>query len=277
MDVTSMTVPASAWLEASRISKVYRRTTTGERTVALKDVSLQVEERQFVSLVGPSGCGKTTFLKILDGLIAPTRGEILLRGRPMQGEAHDRAMVFQEASLFPWFTIARNVGYGLECQGVNKSESQERALRYIDLVGLGGFDRHFPHELSGGMQQRANLARALAVDPAVLLMDEPFAALDSQTRELMQAELLRIWSETTKTVIFVTHQIEEAVYLSDRVIVMSARPGRITADITIDLPRPRELDIKRSPRFHELEDQIWQLIRSHHVEEEPLAAVVDDA
>ncbi len=272
-----MTVPASAWLEASRISKVYRRTTTGERTVALKDVSLQVEERQFVSLVGPSGCGKTTFLKILDGLIAPTRGEILLRGRPMQGEAHDRAMVFQEASLFPWFTIARNVGYGLECQGVNKSESQERALRYIDLVGLGGFDRHFPHELSGGMQQRANLARALAVDPAVLLMDEPFAALDSQTRELMQAELLRIWSETTKTVIFVTHQIEEAVYLSDRVIVMSARPGRITADITIDLQRPRELDIKRSPRFHELEDQIWQLIRSHHVEEEPLAAVVDNA
>ncbi len=257
-----------AWLQASHLSKEYVRKSNGTTTVALHDVSLGVDESEFVSLVGPSGCGKTTFLKILDGLIEPTGGEILLRGRPIMKDAQDRAMVFQEASLFPWFTVARNVGFGLECQGLSKDEAQLRAMEFIELVGLSGFDRHFPHELSGGMQQRANLARALTVQPFVLLMDEPFAALDSQTRELMQAELLRIWSEAMKTVVFVTHQIEEAVYLSDRVIVMSPRPGRIVADISIDLPRPRGLDVKRSPEFHAYEDQIWHLIRSQGTDDE---------
>ncbi len=169
-------------------------------------------------------------------------------------------MVFQDSSLFPWYTIIDNVAYGLVCQGVPKKEAQARAQPLIDLVSLSGFEQKFPYQLSGGMQQRANLARALTVDPEILLMDEPFAALDAQTRELMQAELLRIWSDAHKTVLFITHQIDEAIYLSDRVLVMSARPGRILADITIDLPRPRRLEIKRTPEFITYADQIWGLI-----------------
>ena len=171
-------------------------------------------------------------------------------------------MVFQEASLFPWFSVARNVGYGLECRKIPRAEAIRRAQPFIEMVGLAGFEKHYPYELSGGMQQRANLARALAVDPAVLLMDEPFAALDAQTREMMQAELLDIWSQTSKTVLFITHQINEAIYLSDRVIVMSARPGRVIADIEIDLPRPRGLDIKRHEQFLKYEDQIWAMIET---------------
>jgi NitT/TauT family transport system ATP-binding protein len=169
-------------------------------------------------------------------------------------------MVFQDAALFPWYTVLGNVSYGLQCQGVSKREAHERALPLIKMVGLAGFESKYPYQLSGGMQQRANLARALTVDPEILLMDEPFAALDAQTRELMQAELLRIWAQARKTVLFITHQIDEAIYLSDRVIVMSARPGRILADIPVDLPRPRELHIKRTPGFVALVDRIWELI-----------------
>lgn len=169
-------------------------------------------------------------------------------------------MVFQDSSLFPWYSVLSNVAYGLVCQGVPKKEAQERAMPLIRLVGLEGFERKYPYQLSGGMQQRANLARALTVDPELLIMDEPFAALDAQTRELMQAELLRIWSASTKTVLFITHQIDEAIFLSDRVIVMSARPGRVIADIAIDLPRPRSLELKRTPAFVAYEEQIWELI-----------------
>lgn len=248
-------------LQATDIEMEYERR-DGTWVRAIDNFSLKIEPGEFVSIVGPSGCGKTTFLKIVNGLLAPTAGEILVRGRPLSQDSGDRAMVFQEASLFPWFSVARNVGYGLECRKVPRSEVQKRSQPFIEMVGLAGFEKHYPYELSGGMQQRANLARALVVDPAVLLMDEPFASLDAQTREMMQAELLDIWGQTSKTVLFVTHQINEAIYLSDRVIVMSARPGRIIDDIEIDLPRPRGLEIKRDERFLRYEDQIWKLIES---------------
>ncbi|MCC7367710.1 MAG: ABC transporter ATP-binding protein [Chloroflexi bacterium] len=238
----------------------YYQPRTGNRVLAIENLNVTIEEGSFVSILGPSGCGKSTFLKIVDGLIHPTRGKLMLDGREISGPGRDRAMVFQDASLFPWYTVVHNVAYGLECQGVKGKEARERATPYIKLVGLDGFDNHYPYELSGGMQQRVNLARALAVNPELLLMDEPFAALDAQTRELMQAELLRVWNAQRKTVMFITHQIDEAVYLSDRVIVMSARPGRIIADMTIDIERPRDLAVKRSARFHEYVDHIWELI-----------------
>jgi NitT/TauT family transport system ATP-binding protein len=251
-------------LTATGIGMDYVRKQRNSASVvtAIADISLSVEEGQFVTLVGPSGCGKSTFLKIVDGLLTPSRGEIFLNGRPITESSHDRAMVFQEASLLPWYAVSRNVGYGLECQNVPVKEAAKRAQPYIELVGLKGFEGHYPHELSGGMQQRANLARALTVDPAILLMDEPFAALDAQTREAMQAELMRIWQAARKTVLFVTHQIDEALYLSDRVIVLSARPATIVEDITVDLPRPRKLEIKRQPAFIEYEDHIWRLIQA---------------
>lgn len=248
-------------LQATDIEMEYERR-DGTWVRAIDNFSLAIEPGEFVSIVGPSGCGKTTFLKIVNGLLEPTGGEILIRGRPLSQDSSDRAMVFQEASLFPWYSVARNVGYGLECRNVSKGEAQRRSQPFIDMVGLNGFEKHYPYELSGGMQQRANLARALVVDPAVLLMDEPFASLDAQTREMMQAELLDIWGQTSKTVLFVTHQINEAIYLSDRVIVMSARPGRIIDDVRIDLPRPRGLEIKRDERFLRYEDGIWKLIES---------------
>jgi NitT/TauT family transport system ATP-binding protein len=247
-------------LHAEGVSKVYTRARTGQELSALEEVSLSVETGQFVTIVGPSGCGKSTFLNMVDGLIAPTTGEIRVAGKTVVGPGHDRAMVFQDSSLLPWYTVLRNVSYGLECQGTPAREASRAAQRYVELVGLRGFEHHFPHELSGGMQQRVNLARALAVDPDLLLMDEPFAALDPQTREMMQGELLRIWNETRKTVLFITHAISEAIYLSDRVIVMSARPGRIIADIPVDIPRPRPLAAKRSEEVVAYERQIWSLL-----------------
>jgi NitT/TauT family transport system ATP-binding protein len=244
-------------LEAKGVRMEYVDQATGERLLAVDRVDLDIAEGQFVSIVGPSGCGKSTFLKIVNGLFPATEGSIEIR-QAAQGSAH--AMVFQDSSLFPWYDIVDNVAYGLVCRGVPRKEAQARAKPFIDMVSLTGFEKKFPYQLSGGMQQRANLARALTVDPEILLMDEPFAALDAQTRELMQAELLRIWREANKTVLFITHQIDEAIYLSDRVLVMSARPGRILADIAIDLPRPRELEIKRTPKFIEYADEIWGLI-----------------
>jgi len=253
----------TAKLEAIDIRMEYYQPRTAARLLAIERLDLAIAEGEFVSIVGPSGCGKTTFLKIVDGLIQPTSGHLLLDGRPISRPGRDRGMVFQDASLFPWYTVLRNVSYGLECQGVPRREAAERARPLVELVGLRGFEQHFPYELSGGMQQRVNLARALAVDPQILLMDEPFAALDAQTREFMQAELLRIWQQARKTVLFITHQINEAIYLSDRVVVMSARPGRLLADIRIELPRPRALAVKRSPPFLSYEDEIWGLIEAH--------------
>ncbi|HEU5288268.1 MAG TPA: ABC transporter ATP-binding protein [Candidatus Limnocylindria bacterium] len=255
-------------LTASGVQMEYRDRQTGKRLLALENVDLSVGDGAFVSLLGPSGCGKSTFLKIVNGLLRQTSGEIKLH-RVAKGR--EDAMVFQDASLFPWYTVTDNVAYGLVCAGVPRKVARQRAQPYIDLVGLKGFGDKYPYQLSGGMQQRANLARALAVDSAILLMDEPFASLDAQTRELMQAELLRIWNASKKTVLFVTHQIDEAVFLSDRVVVMAPRPGRVIADITIDIPRPRSLDVKRTPRFQEYEQKIWQLIAGH-VEETAVGA-----
>ena len=249
-------------LAALGVAIEYYRSRANTTLKAIEDVNLDVFDGEFVSIVGPSGCGKTTLLKAVDGQLAPTNGQILLSGRPVAEARRERAMVFQESLLFPWFTVERNVAYGLECQGMPLDEAKGRSAKYLELVGLGSFGTHFPHELSGGMQQRANLARALSVDPRLLLMDEPFSALDAQTRELMQKELLRIWEEAKRTVLFVTHQINEAIYLSDRVIVMSGRPGRIVKDIRIDLGRPRPLDMKRTQPFQRYEDEVWHLIEA---------------
>src|SRR5690348_9322871 len=247
-------------LEAQDIRLDYFQPRTNTRLTALAGVNLQVMDGEFVSIVGPSGCGKTTFLSVVDGLISASAGRILVEGKVVTKPGPDRAVVFQDASLLPWRTVLGNVLYGLECLRVPRREARERAAHFVALVGLAGFEHSYPHELSGGMQQRVNLARALVMDPKILLMDEPFAALDAQTREAMQEELLRIWKAAGKTVLFVTHQIDEAIFLSDRVIVFSARPGRVRESIAVDIERPRALRLKREPRFHALEDRIWTLI-----------------
>ena len=246
-------------LSARGMRMEYRDHSSESRLVAIESMDLDVADGEFVGLLGPSGCGKSTFLKIVNGLLPATAGEIRLK---RNGKGREDAMVFQDASLFPWYSVLDNVAYGLVCAGVPQAEARKRAMPLIDLVGLRGFEQKYPYQLSGGMQQRANLARALAVDAPILLMDEPFASLDAQTREIMQAELLRIWNAAKKTVIFVTHQIEEAVYLSDRVVVMSARPGRILADIRVELERPRGLEVKRTAPFTAYADQIWRLLAS---------------
>ena len=256
----SFSPPQGAKLEAMNVGLEYFMPRTGKRLVALKDVNLQISHGEFVSIVGPSGCGKTTFLNAVDGLLKISCGRLMLDGKLITGPGKDRAMVFQMASLLPWRTVMGNVMYGLELQGRNKKEAKERVEELIRLVNLSGFEHSYPSELSGGMQQRVNLARALAVDPEILLLDEPFAALDAQTREFMQYELLRVWSATKKTALFITHQISEAVFLSDRVIVFSGRPGTVKDVVEIDIPRPRKLSVKRDPKFLEYEDRIWASI-----------------
>jgi NitT/TauT family transport system ATP-binding protein len=247
-------------LEAIGLRHEYYQPRTGGRLLALDNVNLKVEDGEFVTIVGPSGCGKTTFINLADGLLKPTAGKLSIDGKQVTGPGIDRGMVFQDSCLMPWRTVIKNVLFGLECQGLDNADGQARARKFIKLVGLEGFEEHYPHELSGGMQQRCNLARALTVDPKILIMDEPFAALDAQTREIMQLELLRIWREAAKTVLFITHQINEAIYLADRVIVFGARPGRVKETIKIDLPRPRELAVKREKKFLEYEDHLWTLI-----------------
>jgi|SRR5262245_42060153 len=244
-------------LEARQISLAYDKGVAGTGLVALSGIDLVIAENEFVSIVGPSGCGKTSFLLVVDGLIPASGGKILVDGLETSRPGPDRAVVFQDPCLLPWRTVIGNVVYGLECAGVKAAEARERAQHFIKLVGLNGFEDRYPYELSGGMQQRVNLARALVTDPQILLMDEPFAALDAQTREVMQEELLRIWSGTNKTVLFITHQIDEAVILSDRVVIFSSRPGQVKVALDVPFERPRSLQLKRSPRFHELEDRIW--------------------
>ncbi len=246
-------------LLAERLSKTFRKRDV--EIVAVDDINLQIRDGEFVSVVGASGCGKTTLLRMLDGLLKPTSGSITIDGRPVTGPGTSSvAFVFQQDRLLPWRDIVHNALIGPEIAHRQTPTVRRLAGSLIELVGLSGFERHYPHELSGGMRQRVNLARALAVEPAVLLMDEPFASLDAQTREIMQTELLRIWRKTKKTVVFVTHQIDEAVFLSDRVVVLTVRPGRVKEEIVIDLPRPRELGIKRSPEFARYTDRIWRLI-----------------
>jgi NitT/TauT family transport system ATP-binding protein len=239
--------------------RLVRQTRNGSLLV-LDDVSFDVADREFVAIVGPSGCGKTTLLKSIDGLIPRTSGEISVNGVVVDRPGPDRGFVFQMDSLFPWRTVLANIRLGLEARSGDRATKNRTARDLAALVGLQGFEDHYPHQLSGGMRQRVNVARALAVDPQVLLMDEPFSSLDAQTREVLQEELLRIWSERSKTVIFVTHQIDEAAYLADRVIVLSARPGRVRASIPIELPRPRTLELKRTPEFIAIVDRIWQEI-----------------
>jgi NitT/TauT family transport system ATP-binding protein len=251
----------SSKLAVQNLRKSFRSQRSEEPIQVFADITFEVYPSEFISLVGPSGCGKTTFLRILDGLIPHDEGEILLDGKTIIKPGPDKGFVFQDSSLLPWRTVIDNVIVGLELQGVDKREARRKAERYISLVGLAGFEHHYPHELSGGMQQRVNLARALIVDPQVLLMDEPFASLDAQTREIMQAELLKMWRQTQKTVIFVTHQIEEAIYLSDRVVVFSARPARIREIVKVNLPRPRLLSIKRNKDFLDLVDHVWDIIQ----------------
>lgn len=208
--------------------------------VAISDFNLNVGDGEFVCVLGPSGCGKTTLLRIIAGLESPSSGRILLKGKNIAGPGSDRGMVFQEFALFPWRTVRRNIEFGLEVRNITKEERREISQKYINLVGLSGFENSHPYELSGGMKQRVGIARALANDPSILLMDEPFGALDAQTRNQMQKELLRIWKETGKTVVFVTHSVDEAVFLSDRIVVMTPRPGKIADIFEISLPRPRD-------------------------------------
>jgi NitT/TauT family transport system ATP-binding protein len=224
---------------------------------ALRDINLTIAEGEFVSIVGASGSGKSTLLRIIDGLETATSGTVLVDGNPVTTPGRDRAMVFQQDSLLPWRTVLDNVAYGLLLAGTPRADAEATAKRFVDLTGLGGFERHYPHQLSGGMRQRVNVARALAMNPEILLLDEPFAALDAQTREIMQSELLKIWQAQQKTVLFITHQIDEAVYLSDRVVVFSARPGTVRDDIAIPFPRPRDLSLKRTEQFGRIVDRIW--------------------
>jgi NitT/TauT family transport system ATP-binding protein len=241
-------------LEVSHLHKQF-----GDLSV-LQDISLAIQSGEFISVVGPSGCGKTTFLRIVAGLEPATSGTLRIDGKPIAGPGGNRGFVFQNDSLLPWRTVLANALIGPEVAGQVTAKERQRTLDLLKLVGLSGFERYFPRQLSGGMRQRVNLARALAIDPEVLLMDEPFAALDAQTREIMQTELLRIWEQGRKTVLFVTHQIDEAVFLSDRVLVFARRPGRVQETVEIELPRPRELSIKRTPQFLGYVDHIWRLI-----------------
>jgi NitT/TauT family transport system ATP-binding protein len=256
-----MTQPRPTKLEIRNVSLERHNERTGQRLAVLDRIDLQVFEGELVSIVGPSGCGKTSLLNAVDGLIRVTSGDILVDGRRIEKPGPDRAMVFQHDCLFPWRTVAANIAYGLELQGkLTRREMRERAGALVDLVGLAGFAEHYPNELSGGMRQRVNLARALAMEPELLLLDEPFAALDAQTREFMQFELKKILARAGATALFITHQISEAIFLSDRVAVFSARPARVKEIIDIDLPQARTLDLKLQAPFVELERRIWRLI-----------------
>jgi NitT/TauT family transport system ATP-binding protein len=247
-------------IEARGVGQVFRTAT--QDVIALSDVSIDVKPGRFVVLVGPSGCGKSTLLMMMAGLLQQTSGSITINGAPIARPDPDRVgVVFQEPSLFPWLTAEENVEFPLALRGVTKSERRARAQDAITLVGLDGFGKRHPHELSGGMKQRVSIARGLVQDPPVLLMDEPFAALDEQTRMTMGDELLRIWAATGKTVVFVTHSLTEAVYLADEVLVMSARPGRIVDHLQIALPRPRTYDMLSGDAFGSLRDRIWRHIR----------------
>ena len=231
-------------IRMENLLKVFRR--DDREIVALKDFTLDVADGEFVCLLGPSGCGKTTVLRIAAGLETKSGGRVFVGGDEVSGAGPDRGVVFQEFALFPWRTVRKNIEFGLEVKRMTPSERDAISSRYIDLVNLEGFENAHPHQLSGGMKQRVGIARALANDPSVLLMDEPFGALDAQTRNLMQKELLRIWSATRKTILFVTHSVDEAVFLADRIVVMTARPGKVKEVIPMPIPRPRD---RTSPEF----------------------------
>lgn len=230
--------------------------------LALDKVGFEVRDNEFLTVIGPSGCGKTTLLRIIAGLIPYDEGEVTIDGQHVTGPGPDRSVVFQNFALMPWADVLTNVAFGLEIRGVSKTEREEKAKQLVVLVGLQGFERRLPKELSGGMQQRVGLARALAVDPEILLMDEPFGSLDEQTRRLLQEQLLRIWEQQRKTVVFITHSMEEAVMLGDRVMLMTPRPGRIKEMIEVPLKRPRGHDVEKSSTFIEIREYLWDNLRS---------------
>ncbi len=234
--------------------------------VALNGANLEIQDNEFICVVGPSGCGKSTLLNILAGLLEPTSGEILVDGKPVEGTSVDRGVVFQQYALFPWLAVKKNVEFGLKLQKKSKEECEEIAMKYIKMVGLEKFTNSYPKELSGGMKQRVAIARAYAVNPSLLLMDEPFGALDAQTRTQLQTELLKTWEEEKKTCFFITHDVEEAILLASRVVVMSARPGRIKEVIDIDIPYPRDQESKMLPRFTELKNYIWNMVYKEYLE-----------
>ena len=243
------------------VSRVFE-TAKGQRTQALLPVDFEVRDNDFVTILGPSGCGKSTLLRIVAGLDHATSGRVLLDGVPVEGPGADRGMVFQSYTLFPWLTIEQNIRFGLRERGMPEALQKERAAYFIAKVGLRGFEQHFPKQLSGGMQQRTAIARALANDPKILLMDEPFGALDNQTRVLMQELLLGIWEAERKTVLFVTHDIDEAIFMANRVAVFSARPGRIKTELAVQLAHPRHYTIKTSPEFMDLKARLTEEIRA---------------
>jgi NitT/TauT family transport system ATP-binding protein len=251
-------------VEIERVSKSFHKTIKDNTTElkALVDVNLSVRQNEFLSIIGPSGCGKTTLLKMIDGLVPYDDGKISIDGKIVTGPGPDRAVVFQTFALLPWRTVLANVEFSLELRGHSPKERSDIARDCLKRVGLGDFENHYPHELSGGMQQRAGLARALAVNPNILLMDEPFGAVDAQTRQLLQEELLELWQRERKTVVFITHSMDEAVYLSDRVVVMTPRPGRVAEILDVPLERPRNADeVRRDPKFIDLTNYIWNSLK----------------
>jgi NitT/TauT family transport system ATP-binding protein len=250
---------AAPKLEVQKLSKTYP--VHGKPMTVLQDIDLQLYPREFVSIVGASGCGKSTLLNVTAGLVAPCQGKVLVDGKPVIGPGSDRGMVFQHYTLYPWLTVAQNIAFGLQFRKMSKLEKQERVEYFLDVVGLTQFANAYPKQLSGGMKQRVAIARALANEPAVLLMDEPFGALDAQTKEQMQQFLQRLWQQTHITIMMITHDVEEAIFLSQRVYVMSARPGRIKSEITVDLPEQRDLDLKLAPEFVEIKRQVLREIR----------------
>jgi len=271
MGVGGSVSPAISKVEARGLQKNFQNRQTRESIEVLRDINVSVSPGEFLTIVGPSGCGKTTLLRIFAGLIPANGGDVLYDGEPINGPSMRMGFVFQSDNLMPWRTVAANVGLGPELRGEGKRSYGPRVESLLELVGLAGFGGYYPPQLSGGMRQRVNLARALAIEPDVLLMDEPFAALDAQTREIMQDELLRIWRATHNTVIFITHQIDEAVFLADRLMIMSARPGRVQELIPIEIERPRSLEIKRDPRFVQVADHVW-----HSIERQVRAAIKEE-
>ena len=253
-------------VEARGVSVEYDLSREKSTLIALEDFNLEVREGEFLAIVGPSGCGKSTFLNVVAGLVEPAAGEIKVYGKPVTGPEPDRAVVFQDYALMPWRTVEKNVRFGLEMQGRVDSTTKDKVAHYIKMVGLSGFENSYPRELSGGMRQRVGLARALVTEPRLLLMDEPFAAVDAMTREIMQEELTKIVATTGQPIIFITHGVDEAVTLADRIAVVTNRPGRIKEIIEVDLPRPRSRASRQLPEFQALRERVWQLLSSEHPE-----------
>src|SRR5712691_3840648 len=248
-------------LQVQDIGKTFEGERGRDDLEALRDVRFEVTAGEFVSIIGPSGCGKTTLLRILHGLEPATRGAVVMSGKRIEKPSPASAMVFQQFNLFPWLTVAQNVAFGLEVAKIPPAECRERVARFVRLVGLDGFSSHYPHELSGGMQQRVGIARALALDPQALLLDEPFGALDAITREQLQREISEILMASPKTVVFITHNMDEALFFSDRILVMGTRPGRIIEEARVELPRPREADAVRASReFATMREHLWSLL-----------------